>query len=104
MPQFFEILAAAFHGIACCVASTSTEYIMASIAFQNYPHENLNGIASMRKTIIKLSYRKIIDSSSQKQWEKYIFEDSFTEFLMQSQYFDQQKKYSSFSELIANVP
>jgi len=52
----------------------------------------------------KIELQKIIDSSSQKQWEKYIFEDSFTEFLMQSQYFDQQKKYSSFSELIANVP
>ena len=54
--------------------------------------------------IIRLCYRKIIDANAQKQWDRYVFEDSFTEFLLQAQYFNQEKKYSTFSELINNVP
>jgi hypothetical protein len=58
----------------------------------------------MERTIIKLCYRKIIDSSAQKPWDKFVLEDSYTEFLLQSQIYNQEKKYSSFSELINNVP
>ena len=58
----------------------------------------------MTKRIIQLCYRKIIDSNAQKACDKYVFEDTFTEFLMQSQLYNQEKKYSSFSELINHVP
>jgi len=58
----------------------------------------------MTKKIIRLCYRKIIDASSQKTWDKYVFDSTYTEFLMQSQFYNQQKKYSSFGELIQNVP
>ncbi|WP_207531757.1 hypothetical protein [Desertivirga arenae] len=54
--------------------------------------------------VITLCYRKVIDSSSETLWEKMVFEDSYAEFRMQSQYFDQEKKYQHFGELIQNVP
>ena len=58
----------------------------------------------MAKKIIRLCYRKVIDASSQKTWDKYVFDSTYTEFLMQSQYYNQEKKYSSFGEFIQNVP
>ena len=58
----------------------------------------------MAKKIIRLCYRKVIDASSSKKWDKYVFESTYTEFLMQAQLYNQEKKYSSFSELIQNVP
>lgn len=57
----------------------------------------------MAKKIIRLCYRKVVEASSQKTWEKYVFDSTYAEFLMQSQYYNQEKKYSSFSELIRNV-
>jgi hypothetical protein len=33
-----------------------------------------------------------------------VFDSTYTEFLMQSQYYNQEKKYNSFGELIQNVP
>ena len=58
----------------------------------------------MAKKIIRLCYRKVIDASSSKKWDKYVFESTYAEFLMQAQLYNQEKKYSSFSELIQNVP
>jgi len=58
----------------------------------------------MTKGIIRFCYRKIIDASSEKMWEKYVHESSYKEFLMQSQLYNQEKKYKSFAELLLNVP
>jgi hypothetical protein len=58
----------------------------------------------MNKRTIKLCYRKVIDSTSQKQWDKLLFEDSYREFLMQAQFYNQEKKHSAFSDIINNVP
>ncbi len=58
----------------------------------------------MTKKIIRLCYRKIIDASSQQIWDKYVFESSYSEFLMQAQFYNQEKKYSSFSEILLNDP
>lgn len=58
----------------------------------------------MKRRIIRLCYRKIIDASSQAVWDKYVFEDSYKEFLMQAQFYNQEKKYGSFAELLLNVP
>lgn len=57
----------------------------------------------MSGKIIRLCYRKIIDSSSRNIWDKYVFESTYTEFLLQSQFYNQEKKYTSFSELLLNV-
>jgi hypothetical protein len=58
----------------------------------------------MTKKIIRLCYRKVIDATSQKVWDKYVFESSYAEFKMQAQLYNQQKKYNSFGELLQHVP
>ncbi|MEI6946962.1 hypothetical protein V9K67_07140 [Paraflavisolibacter sp. H34] len=58
----------------------------------------------MQKAIIRLCYRKVIDAAAKTAWEKYVFEDTYTEFRLQAQYFNQEKKYTSFSELVSQVP
>lgn len=58
----------------------------------------------MSEKIIRFCYRKIIDASSQKAWDKHVFDSSYTEFLMQSQFYNKEKKYSSFSEMLHHVP
>lgn len=58
----------------------------------------------MTKRIIRLCYRKVIDASSSKQWDQYVFDSTYTEYLLQSQLYDPGKKFDSFSELLAHVP
>lgn len=52
---------------------------------------------------IRLCYRKIIDATSTGAWEKLVFEDSYREFLMQAQLYNQEKKYTTFAQLLLNV-
>lgn len=58
----------------------------------------------MTNKIIRLCYRKILDAAAVQPWDKYVFESSYTEFLLQSQLYNQEKRYSSFSELLLHVP
>lgn len=58
----------------------------------------------MSKGIIRLVYRKVIDATAQNVWEKYVFDATYAEFLMQSQLYNTEKKYTAFSELKNNVP
>jgi hypothetical protein len=58
----------------------------------------------MQKGTIRLCYRKVIDVNSTKPWDKLVFEDTYNEFRMQSQLYNQDKKYASFSDLITHVP
>ncbi len=58
----------------------------------------------MKKRIIKLCYRKVIDASSQKVWDKYVFDSTYQEFLMQAQFYNKEKKFNSFAEIVNNVP
>jgi len=58
----------------------------------------------MEKGIIRLQYRKIIGATTQQPWETYVFNDSYAEFLLQAQLYNQEKKYTSFSEIVAHVP
>src|SRR5260221_11985759 len=57
----------------------------------------------MSKGIIRFCYRKVINASSPKPWDRYVFESSYKEFLMQAQFYNREKKYSSFAELLAKV-
>lgn len=57
----------------------------------------------MPQKVITLCYRKIIDSTATNPWDKFIYEDSFTELKMQSQFYNQEGKYSTFAEIILNV-
>lgn len=54
--------------------------------------------------IITLCYRKIIDAQSAKAWDKLVFEDSYAEFRMQAQFYDQDKQYRTFGALLQGVP
>lgn len=58
----------------------------------------------MRKALIKLTFRQIIDSSSQDDFEKKIFDDTYDEFLMQVQAYNSENKYKIFSEVLASNP
>jgi len=58
----------------------------------------------MAQKVITICYRKIIDDSSLNHWDKFVHEDSFLEFKMQSQQYNQEDKYSTFAEMMLNVP
>ncbi len=56
----------------------------------------------MNRAKIKLAYRIVIDQSSDLVWDKYVFEDTFTEYKMQQQLFNSKENPSqTFRELIA---
>jgi hypothetical protein len=59
---------------------------------------------TMAKGLIRLCYAKVIDASSVTAWDKYVFEATYKEFYMQAQQFDQQKKYTTFQEILENIP
>jgi hypothetical protein len=56
----------------------------------------------MAKALIKLTYRQVIDASSTGSFEKKIFHDSYAEFLMKIQAYNPGKKFTTFSEIVAN--
>jgi hypothetical protein len=56
------------------------------------------------KGIIKLVYRKIIDSTASGMWEKQVFDATHKEFFMQAQEYDRDKKNETFGELQRNIP
>jgi hypothetical protein len=53
---------------------------------------------------ITLCYRKIIDASANRPWEKLVLDESYRELRMQAQYFDQENKHRTFGELLHYVP
>src|SRR5438876_9251225 len=56
----------------------------------------------MAKALIKIAYRQVIDASSTGSFEKKIFHDSYAEFLLKIQAYNPGKKFSKFSEIVAN--
>jgi hypothetical protein len=58
----------------------------------------------MGQRTITLCYRKIIDAQATRPWEKMVFEDTYTEFRMQAQLHNQEKRYRTFAELLHHVP
>ncbi len=57
----------------------------------------------MKTRSITLCYRKIIDKDSIKPWEKLVFDDSYQEFKIQAQLYNQEKSFQTFAELIHHV-
>ena len=54
------------------------------------------------KSKIQLAYRLIIDNNSTFVWDKYVFEDSFQEYLLQHQQFNNKENpKNTFRELLA---
>lgn len=53
---------------------------------------------------ITLCYRKLIDASATRPWDKLVFADTYREFCLQAQYFNQEKRYRSLAELLQHAP
>ncbi|MDV6168355.1 hypothetical protein R1T16_07945 [Flavobacterium sp. DG1-102-2] len=54
---------------------------------------------------IRLAYRVIIDNSATTPWERYIFEDTYKEYLMQQQMFNSKENpLNTFRELLSVNP
>ena len=58
----------------------------------------------MNKAFIKLAYRHIIDINSKEKFERDVFDDSYSEFKMQSQGYNPEGRLNTFSELVAANP
>lgn len=58
----------------------------------------------MRGMEIKLSFTKIIGPDYRSAFEKNVFEDSYQEFLMQSQTYNPGQRLNTFSEMVSNNP
>lgn len=58
----------------------------------------------MPDRIITLCYRKIIDISATRPWEKLVFDDTYQEFRMQAQLYNQERRFRSFGELLQHAP
>ena len=58
----------------------------------------------MKRRIVTLCYRKIIDASCSDEWCRNVFAATYQELKMQAQFYNQQKKYTTFKQLIENVP
>ncbi|RYE36187.1 MAG: hypothetical protein EOP42_04240 [Sphingobacteriaceae bacterium] len=58
----------------------------------------------MKKTIVKLCYRKIINAQATKPWDKLVFEDSYAEFRIQMQNYEQFRQYPAYGDLVHHAP
>ncbi len=58
----------------------------------------------MAKGLIRLCYSKVIDASASGVWEKYVLDDTYREFFMQAQYYNQQQKFTTFREILEHDP
>jgi hypothetical protein len=56
------------------------------------------------KRKISFCYRKIIDKNASKAWERLVWEDSYAEFKMQAQRFNNNGGLSSFGEMLTASP
>ncbi|MBE9585922.1 hypothetical protein IM792_15805 [Mucilaginibacter sp. JRF] len=58
----------------------------------------------MNTKTIRLCYRKIIDASATKAWDRQVFDDSYMEYRMQVQNFVQAEQYPLYSDLLQHNP
>lgn len=58
----------------------------------------------MQTKIIQLTYRKIIDAAASRPWDKLVWESTWSEYQLQVQNFDNEKRFPLFSELLHQVP
>ena len=58
----------------------------------------------MLRKVITLCYRKIIDATNTSAWDNFVYEDSFAEFKMQAQFYNQDQRFTTFAEMLLNVP
>jgi hypothetical protein len=56
----------------------------------------------MQTGLVKLAYRQIIDSSNRGNFERDVLKTSYEEFFIKSQAYNQEKKFKTFKEMVAN--
>jgi hypothetical protein len=54
--------------------------------------------------MVRICYRKIIDSAATKPWEKLVWQDSYTEFNMQAQRYNNAGAIAGFSDMLHSNP
>ena len=57
----------------------------------------------MQQKIIRISYTKRISSNNTAVWDQLVFNSTWQELLMQSQFYDQEKQYKTFRQLLQQV-
>lgn len=58
----------------------------------------------MAERIVTLCYRKIIDTTSQRPWDKLVFEDTYAELRLQAQVYNPQGRHRTYAELLHHAP
>ncbi len=58
----------------------------------------------MQQKFIRISYTKKINSSNTALWDQFVFNISWQELLMQSQFYNQQQQHTTFRQLVQQVP
>jgi hypothetical protein len=58
----------------------------------------------MSRKVITLCYRKVIDVTNTNAWDKFVHEDSFAEFKMQAQFYNQEQQFTTFAEMLLHIP
>ncbi|ANH81601.1 hypothetical protein A8C56_11995 [Niabella ginsenosidivorans] len=53
---------------------------------------------------IRICYCKIISADDSGAWEQLVFADTYRKFLLQVQHFDRRQKYSTYAEIVHQVP
>ncbi|MBW4890019.1 hypothetical protein KXQ82_09840 [Mucilaginibacter sp. HMF5004] len=56
----------------------------------------------MATALIKLAYRHIIDASAKTDFDRKVFHTTYQEFLMKSQTYNMERKFSTFDEMKSN--
>lgn len=58
----------------------------------------------MPQALIKIAYKQVIDINSKSSFEKDVFNDTYSEFLMQVQSYNSDNQYTTWDEIRTNVP
>ena len=58
----------------------------------------------MAKALIKFAYKQVIDANAQGVFEKNVFMDTYSEFLMQSQVYNKDKRFNTLDQMINENP
>lgn len=58
----------------------------------------------MENSIIRFCYQRCIDHTSSDAWDAAAFQSTYTEYLLQSQFYNRDKQYPRFSALLKAVP
>ena len=56
----------------------------------------------MAKALIKMMYKQVIDAATKNVFEKNVLDASYSEFLLKSQTYNMERKFTTFNQMIEN--